>query len=80
MSAAFQFTPQGKYWADLGFFAEYAHAASRANADSFTFGPLIQKEVNDVLGLDSLHTVNLLVTKDGPVIFTRYPFEDEALA
>jgi len=23
---------------------------------------------------------NLLVTKDGPVIFTRYPFEDEALS
>ncbi len=36
----FQLTPQGKYWADLGFFAEYSHAASRRDADSFTFGPL----------------------------------------
>jgi Xaa-Pro aminopeptidase len=23
---------------------------------------------------------NLLVTKDGPVIFTKHPFDDEALA
>jgi len=23
---------------------------------------------------------NLLVTKDGPILFTKYPFEEEALA
>jgi hypothetical protein len=55
--------PQGKYWADLGFFAEYSQTASRDGADSFTFGPLIQKET-DVLGLDLLHTANLLFTKE----------------
>jgi hypothetical protein len=60
----FQLTPQGKYWADLGFFAEYSHAASRADADSVTFGPLVQKELSDVLGVDSLHTLNLLVSKE----------------
>jgi hypothetical protein len=60
----FQFTPQGKYWADLGFFAEYSHAASRAGADSVTFGPLIQKEVPDIWGIDTVHTVNLLFGKE----------------
>jgi hypothetical protein len=60
----FQLTPQGKYWADLGFFAEYSHAASRADADSFTFGPLIQKEVSDFFGTDTLHTLNVFVSKE----------------
>jgi len=60
----FQLTPQGKYWADLGFFAEYSHAASRRDADSFTFGPLIQKEIPDVMGIDTVHTLNLLFSKE----------------
>jgi len=60
----FQLTPQGKYWADLGFFAEYAHAASRRDADSFTFGPLIQKELYDVMGTDTAHTLNLFFSKE----------------
>ncbi|HEX7968272.1 MAG TPA: hypothetical protein VF502_08630 [Stellaceae bacterium] len=60
----FQLTPQGKYWADLGFFAEYSHAASRAGADSFTFGPLIQKELPDIPAIGSVHTLNLLFGKE----------------
>jgi high-affinity iron transporter len=60
----FQFTPQGKYWADVGFFAEYSHAASRASADSVTFGPLVQKEVPDVWGTDTVHTLNVLFGKE----------------
>lgn len=64
----FQLTEQGKYWADLGFFAEYSHAASRANADNVTFGPLIQKQATDLFGLDlghdTLHTLNLLFSKE----------------
>src|SRR5579872_2903501 len=59
----FQLAPQGKYWADLGFFAEFSHAAARADADSLTFGPLVQKEWSDVFGLDTLHTANLLFTR-----------------
>ena len=61
----FQFTPQGEYWADLGFFAEYSHAASRTDADETTFGPLVQKEWNNPFGsgVDTLHTLNLLVSK-----------------
>lgn len=58
----FQLTPQGEYWADLGFFAEYSHAAARSDPDSITFGPLVQKET-EILGLDSLHTANLLFTE-----------------
>jgi hypothetical protein len=60
----FQLTPQGKYWADLGFFAEYSHAASRADADTITFGPIVQKEVGDLFGQDTLHTLNLFVGKE----------------
>jgi hypothetical protein len=63
----FQLTEQGKYWADLGFFAEYSHAASKADADEITFGPLVQKQASDILGLDlghdTLHTLNVLFTK-----------------
>lgn len=59
----FQLAPQGKYWLDPGFFAEYSHAASRTDADSLTFGPLAQKE-QEAFGLDFLHTANLLFTKE----------------
>jgi hypothetical protein len=64
----FQLTPQGKYWADLGFFAEFSHAAGRNEPDSFTFGPLAQKQASDLFGLDlghdTLHTLNLLLTRE----------------
>jgi hypothetical protein len=64
LESTFQLTPQGKYWADLGFFAEYEHAAARGGADSFSFGPLVQKEVPNVFGLDTQHTLNLLFEKE----------------
>jgi hypothetical protein len=57
-----QLTPQGKYWADIGLFAEYEHTARQGDPRSLTFGPLVQKEV-PLLGLDTLHTVNALFTK-----------------
>jgi hypothetical protein len=60
----FQLTPQGKYWADLGFFAEYSHAASRAGADSITLGPMVQKEIGDIFGQDTLHTLDLFFSKE----------------
>lgn len=64
----FQLTEQGKYWADLGFFAEFSHAAARTDADSFTFGPLVQKQAADLFGLDlgkdTLHTLNVLFSKE----------------
>jgi hypothetical protein len=54
----FQLTPQGKYFADLGFFAEYAHVADRNNPDTYKFGPLVDAELGS-----TLHTLNLLFEK-----------------
>jgi hypothetical protein len=61
----FQLTPQGEYWADLGFFAEYSHAQIRGDADEVTFGPLVQKEWNNPFnsGVNTLHTLNVLFTR-----------------
>lgn len=59
-----QLTPQGKYWADLAFFTEFERPANRNSAHSVTFGPLVQKEVPDILGTDTLHTLNLLFEKE----------------
>jgi len=58
-----QLTPQGKFWADLGLFAEYEHTARQGDPHNLTFGPLVQKEV-ELFGLDTLHSVNALFTKD----------------
>src|SRR5260221_11897416 len=60
----FQLTPQGKYWADLAFFAEFERPASHNGAHSVTFGPLVQKEVPNLLGVDTLHTLNVLFEKE----------------
>jgi len=59
-----QLTPQGKYWADVAFFTEFERPSSSKSAPSITFGPLIQKEVPDIFGLDTQHTANLLFTKE----------------
>lgn len=40
----FQLTPQGKYWLDLGLFAEYELVARTGDHDSITIGPILQKE------------------------------------
>lgn len=57
-----QLTPQGKYWADLGLFAEYEQTALADDPRSLTFGPLVQKEAQ-LFGLSTLHTVNVLFNK-----------------
>jgi hypothetical protein len=59
-----QLTPQGKYWADLAFFTEFERPTNRNSAHSVTFGPLVQKEVPNVFGTDTLHTLNLLFEKE----------------
>jgi high-affinity iron transporter len=56
---SFQLTEHGKYWIDVGAFAEYSHSASRLGVDSVQFGPLASVEQGDLL-----HTVNLLAAKD----------------
>jgi hypothetical protein len=57
-----QLTPQGKYWADLGLFAEYEQTALAGDPRSLIFGPLVQKEAQ-LFGLSTLHTVNALFSK-----------------
>lgn len=67
LESTLQLTPQGKYWADLGFFTEFEHPASGSSANSVTFGPLVQKEVPDFFGFDTLHTLNTLFSREiGP--------------
>jgi FTR1 family protein len=55
----FQLTEQGKYWIDLGAFAEYSHSPSRIGPDSVEFGPLAQIEQGELL-----HTLNLFAARD----------------
>lgn len=55
----FMLTEPGAWWLNLGFFAEYSHAADRNSADSFKFGPLIEKELGR-----TLLTANLFVAKE----------------
>lgn len=57
-----QLTPQGKYWADLGLFAEYENTVRTGDPRGLMLGPLIEKEVR-LFGFDTLHTGNLLFTK-----------------
>jgi high-affinity iron transporter len=60
----FQLTPQGAYWADLGFFAEYSQSAIRHEPNSLTFGPIVQKEAPGFGTASTLHTLNVLFSKD----------------
>jgi hypothetical protein len=60
----FQLTEPGEYFFNYGFFAEYEHTKARGSANAFTFGPIIQKELPNLLGLNTLHTVNLFLSHD----------------
>jgi hypothetical protein len=60
----FQLTEPGEYFFNVGIFAEYSQSTLRGEASGFTFGPIIQKEINDVLGIDTVHTVNLFLSRD----------------
>ena len=60
----FQLTEPGEYFFNLGFFFEYSQSTLRGAPSGVTFGPIIQKELNDVLGLDTVHTLNLFLSRD----------------
>ena len=60
----FQLTEPGEYFFNAGIFAEYSQSTLRGQPSGFTFGPIIQKEINDVLGIDTVHTVNLFLSRD----------------
>jgi hypothetical protein len=63
VEAFIQLTPQGRYWADLGLAIEYEHTALKGDPRALTIGPLIEKEAQ-LFGLDTLHTINALFTKE----------------
>jgi hypothetical protein len=60
----FQLTEPGEYFFNLGFFAEYAHSTLRGQPNALVAGPIIQKELNNVFGIDTLHTLNLFLGRD----------------
>jgi hypothetical protein len=64
MENIFQLTEPGEYFFNLGLFAEYSQSTVRGAPSSFAFGPIIQKELNDFLGVDSVHTLNLFLSRD----------------
>jgi hypothetical protein len=57
----FALAGEGEFPVSLAIFAEYFHSHSRGEPDSVTFGPVIQKELRNVLGIDSVHTLNLFL-------------------
>lgn len=60
----FQITEPGQYMFNFGIFAEYSQSALKGEPDELTLGPIIQKELYDVLGVDSLHTLNVFLFHD----------------
>ena len=56
----FQLTPQGKYWLDLGLYAEYAKSGRGRNSpDEAEFKLLLEKEINPLV-----ITANLVFNRD----------------
>ena len=64
MENTFQLTEPGEYAFNLGVFAEYSQSTARGVANGVTAGPIVQKELNDVFGIDTLHTLNVFLTHD----------------
>jgi hypothetical protein len=64
IESTFQILPQGKYWIDLGFFAEFSNSVIRGEPSEIVFGPILQKEAPGFLGATTLHTVNAFVTRE----------------
>jgi hypothetical protein len=59
----FQLTPEGKYFVDLGLYAEYSHSLLKDEPSAFTVGPIVRKEL-DLLGIDTRHTLNLFLSRE----------------
>ena len=60
----FQLLPQGKYWLDLGFFAEISNSVIRSEPSQVTLGPILQKETAALFGAaPMLHTLNAFFTR-----------------
>ncbi len=59
----FQLIEHGEYLFDLGLFVEYSQATGQS-PNSFTFGPIIRKELPAILGIYTDHTLNLFLSRD----------------
>lgn len=63
----FQITPEGKYFFNVGFFFEYSQGTLKGSPNEIEFGPILQKELNNFLGMDTLHTLNVFIGRElGP--------------
>jgi hypothetical protein len=61
----FQLLPQGKYWLDLGLFAEFSNSVIPGEPSELTAGPILQKESPAPFGSATmLHTLNVLFTRE----------------
>jgi hypothetical protein len=60
----FQLTEPGEYFFNLGFFFEYSQSTLRGSPSGATAGPIVQKELNNIFGIDTLHTLNVLLSRD----------------
>ena len=60
----FMLTEPGQYFFNVGIFAEYSQSALNGVANDILAGPIIQKELYNVVGLDSLHTLNVFFSHD----------------
>ena len=60
----FQLTQPGEYFFNVGFFLQYEHVMARNSPNAFTAGPIIQKELPNFLGLYTVHTVDLLFSRE----------------
>lgn len=66
----FQFTPPGRYLADLGFLASFEHNTRAHSTDAIEFGPLLEKTSGRFA-----HRVNLIWEKEvGPAASRNYEF------
>ena len=64
IESTFQLLPQGKYWLDLGLFAEFSNAVVRGEPSQLVFGPIVQKEAPGFFGTTTLHTVNAFFARE----------------
>lgn len=60
----FQLLPQGKYWLDLGLFAEFSNSVIPSVPSEIVLGPILQKEAPGPFGATTLHTLNTFFTRE----------------
>ncbi len=59
----FALTERGQYMFDAGFFVEYSQATGRA-PNEIKLGPILHKEIPNVFGIDTAHTLNIFFSRE----------------